>query len=276
MSDTGNQENKRYQEVDKYLRSQMNADEQAAFEAEMEQDPSLQEEVEQGRIFLWAMESLDEDELRKDLMRTNHVIHKVRQTSDVQYESTHRDNQHIEKGTAKVRSLTNLYKNVAAAAAILIVFIIPVYFLFLQNPGPEELVDRYYKTYPNTLTEIKRSESEADGQLQSIMALYESGDYTKAIAQSNKLLQDEPENNGLRFYRGIMYIEEDAYKKAIKDLERVKAQEESYHTQAEWYLALSHLALQQTEQAKPLLEKLAQTPSDYQQKADQLLARLED
>lgn len=274
MSDNENQYQDRLEQVDRYLQGQMSPEEQKSFEHQMEADPSLQKEVEQGRIFLLTMENLEDDELRGELRKTNEVLQNARQSTEVNYNEPEGD-ENDKQDEPRVIPISSYYQRIVATAAAVILLLIPGYFLFLQDDAANALFNEHYETPANTIPGNTRSEADINQQLQKVTSLYENGSYTKAVQEANAYLANNPNDYEVRFYRGIMYIELDRYKKAIEELKQVEANTTAFATKAQWYMAMAHLALDQTKEAKAILKQLSQEPNKYNDRAETIVNGIE-
>lgn len=262
--------NHRHDQIDRYLNGQMTQEEQADFERELAEDQELREEVETAKTFLVGMEHLGTGELRSDLKATNEMLNDIRHNTEVDFEG------HGTPSQRRKQALFRTAKMKGIGIAALLVFLIGLsYVLFFQESDPQNLFARHYEKPPNLLAVEMRSESSGEPELTKFMKAYEDGEYSKAIKRANAILESEPDKQEVRFYRGIMYLEQTNYQKALSDLEFTQNNIDKYREKALWYSGLIHLKLDHPTKAINQLQTLKESaPSTYRQKADKLLKEI--
>ena len=108
------------------------------------------------------------------------------------------------------------------------------------------------------------------------MQSYENKKYTEASLFFDSYLVSNPNDAQALYFGGMSYYENHNYKKSIPLLEKFLKQTSSVIYQknnqdAEWYLANSYLKVNQTQKAKTLLQKIANSNNKYSNQAKALL-----
>jgi tetratricopeptide (TPR) repeat protein len=135
------------------------------------------------------------------------------------------------------------------------------------------LFQRHFEPYPSIRPTVRGAvqESSADA-----LALYEAGDYRRALGALEDRLAQQPDDAVSRFYAGVCRLALGQPREAALDLEQVlRLGEKELHAPAEWYLALAHVKSDDLAGARSRLEHIAGAGGFYQDKARALLAELE-
>lgn len=149
---------------------------------------------------------------------------------------------------------------------------------WMAGPTPSQLADQSFQPFPNYLVENYRNRGKPTHPelLRNGMDAYEAASFPKARTYLEQAVSQEMALPVSRFYLGNTYLALNKPQKAIKQLTTVKgAIEKQYRYPNLWYLSLAYLQADQPEKAKPLLQKLAGSKSNYQTKAQHLLQALD-
>jgi cytochrome c-type biogenesis protein CcmH/NrfG len=231
--------------IEKYLREGITATEKEAFEKDMESDPKLREETEQMRQIIKGI--------------TIHFNKRLK--SRLQHEEL------VSKEDGKKTFFIGL---VASVAAVVLLFAILYIYVFLPDPDLKNLFITYYKPYPNIEEPISRSDAEGV----SAYTLYESGRYSDALKEFQKILKQDRSEVSALFYAGISSLETEKPEDAIRYLSKVlEMGEGKYIRPAMWYLALSYLATEDRENAVKYLNNLLIEDDLYARKATGVLRK---
>lgn len=236
--------------IEKYLRGELTEEEISDFEALMENDAALKEQVAQHRQLLKGLEIGFNTELKELLIEEESKI----------------KNTPIQK-PSRIKSLYPLM-GIAAAVALLIIA-----FFSLRDDAfnPEELYAQYYKVYPNVEAPVSRSESNKKNPF----AFYEAGDYATALANFTEMQASDPKNPALLFYSGMCQLELGQPESAVEFFNQVSnLSSKKYARPAFWYESLAYLKLGKIKNAKNLLEQLSQGEDVYAARANELLDKL--
>lgn len=159
------------------------------------------------------------------------------------------------------------------AASIALLFVA----FFLLKPNNElsgsELALAYFEPYPATIGAASRSTETSKDLIERAMSSYENGDYETTI----EILEGLGENNTdiNKFYLGNAYQATQAYDKAIKIYQDLIDNSQMFNEQASFNLALCYLSTDNIEGATTLLKNANFAVPAYQDKAGQLLEKLE-
>ena len=241
--------------IDRYLNGAMNAAEQAAFEAEVEADPSLATDLALQRdmsLFLQRKDrraALQQElgNLGKDYFQTTATTATEPPTAKI-----------VPIGRARLRWLT-----VAAAAAVLLILVWP----WLTSPS---LYEQYAQHPPLALIE-KSADAPVDWS--QTETAFNTGDCKTASAQLEEYLAQYPEDQLARLYLGICRIELDEGEAARELFSSLLTADVSIRDYAEWYLALSYLRAGEREACRAVLQDIAPASTLYA-RAQELLERL--
>lgn len=178
----------------------------------------------------------------------------------------------IQKG--KTIRLT-LYSVVSIAAMLVLVFFVRG---FWQGQHYDQLYASNFVTYSNDYLIINGS-YRGDVAIDSLQAMaitaYEAKDFSTAINLFTRVLTttDNPE---IRFYMAISQLEVNQTNQALTNLQTLYNQpnEYRYYEQTRWYLALVSLKLHQKTDAKKYLDELVKLEGVYWDKAKELLTKL--
>jgi len=234
--------------IHRYLAGIMETREREAFEADMQANPALREEVELERILISGIERAGQDnEVRKTLEA---VQDKLR--SEGFFQSR-------EDATTPILTIAhtkkfNIMKRMLAAAATLVVLVGGVWFfmnqdkpvdanaLFTQYYQPKEDVQRA-KGIIETLTSYGLAGVQSDTDtLKMALQLYESDKYDEALVLFKGFAETHPENDVAQYYMGVIHMSQGRYAKAIELLLPISRSDESaLKNDALWNLALCYL-----------------------------------
>lgn len=239
--------------IDAYVDNELDPAGKAEFEAALKSDGDL------------ALEYSMEQDMEKILMDADLLDFRAKCiiAQNEQKNST--------KRLAGMIQLTRKYWY-AAASVILIAFIAGA--LLLLHPGEysgEKLFKLYYKS--GETIGISRT-----GSVNVAEALLYFGrrDYLKADKLFEQILVNDPGNYAVMYYAGISNIELKNFPRAIQMFEIILQDNNNLYTElAEWYLGLSYLAMEETEQAASIIENIANLPGHlYAQEAASLTGKL--
>lgn len=243
---------KLFEKMEDYIHGNLSVAEREQFEAEMSTDEHLREEVELHRKLVSSVET---ESLRQLL------------------EQIHEENFESE---TKVVSLPRRrsYFPMAIAASVALLILAGWWIFNLQTSSPESVYAAYFtpaEGLPTTLGYSTNTDF-AEG-----MVSYKLEEYAEALEYWQPLVEADPTNDTLNYYVGVAFLADEQSDSAIDYLTTVVSNEQSsFRTSAQWYLALSYLKTNQGEQAKPLLEDLADRDNPYQSRSSEILQKMLD
>jgi hypothetical protein len=211
----------RYEQIERYLRQEMEPAERVAFETLLRTDATLKEEV-----TLHAGVH--------DLARREQFI-QATASAGRDYFAEQPTQQQQPAGRSRM-----LYWSIAAAVMLLAVA--GIFVVTSEKPTSGELFNEYYAHYevPAVLRSDKPLYETPDAQ-ESFM-MYRERNYAAAIAGFSRALEQSPDDMLMTFCRGICYLTTGETGKAEEDLKVVIQHHDNlFVTQARWYLALTHV-----------------------------------
>lgn len=152
----------------------------------------------------------------------------------------------------------NLWVKYSIAAVIAILMVSVIWLWFIPESEESSLFARFYEPDPGLITAMS---NETNYAFDRGMVDYKSGLYDAAITRWEELLIQKPENDTLQYFLGAAYLAVKDFESAKSYLNQVAEKSEGRFLQdANWYLALIHLAEGNPEITKRFLEK-AEHPS---------------
>jgi tetratricopeptide (TPR) repeat protein len=167
------------------------------------------------------------------------------------------------------------YKYRIAAAVLVLISLSVILFYLLTNSGSREdrLFARYYESYPVDF--ISRSDTDSIA-LESAYVLYQNRDFQSALSVFIRELAEHPENENIRFYAGICYMNQKQFERACGMLSLLANQPGgSMFEQAQWYYALAALKTGiEKEKVIQLFSTIAASGKFKSEKAKRIIAEL--
>jgi tetratricopeptide (TPR) repeat protein len=181
-----------------------------------------------------------------------------------------RVHQHIKKLPGKQRNWRVYYR----VAAVLLIGVSLLLYLFNQKPQHEILFAKYFKPYPNIISITRGENSEV--RLKQGLVEYEFGNYQEAIQIFEQVTKSEPDNVTAQFYLGISHLCLNQTDQAIAQFQSViEIGENPFVEHAKWYFGLAALKSGNLDQANTIFRNLRTESQNYQQQASELLNSLE-
>lgn len=245
--------------IEKYLRKELGEDERQKVEERLLSDASFQQKMKWHEDFM--------DVVRED--RNKEIKSFLKEVEEEKIFLTSKDKS--SKNNTKIVQL----KWIRWAAAVLVIGFVTwgVWSQFSFNP--QNLYTEHFTTYPNDLVRVERS-SEGTDPLQNAFVAYQDNDFDSAIRQFDQLLVSTPSDN-LLFFKAVSHLSKEDIELATNIFEDLYAKEPWQYSEAvRWYLALIYLKIGQTDNAKNLMEEIAnQDDGHFQQSsAKEILEKL--
>lgn len=173
----------------------------------------------------------------------------------------------VPKKEGKVRSL----RPWLVAASVAAVVALGIWFVFFTGPdfNAQELYAANFTPYENVVHPIERGQQIEDLQSKAFTA-YEDGEYGQAL-ELFKELEQKQSDAYIQFYEAIVLMQLNRHTDAIPLLEKYIAANGELKDRAIWYLALSHLKMNELEKWKNQLEKLVEQDGFKAEAARELL-----
>ncbi len=171
--------------------------------------------------------------------------------------------------TNKIKRWKTFY-SIAAAACILVLVAFGSYYI-LRPVSPDAIFEKSFKPYPNTITTKGLNKK----LLNAGMYYYDLTKYDSAVLFFNKILDNNPQNTEVVFFKGICFLSVGNADDAVLSLNKVVSDNLSpYGNPARWYLALAYLKTGDNEKAKETLLEIIKSNSTYSKDASRILKKL--
>jgi len=251
---------RKIEEIDRYVNMELDEDEQSSFETELTNNPDLVAELE-------LYNEIDTALVEKDVMDLRDKLDRI--------------SKEIIKEKRKERSfIARIPKSRIAAASIAasLILLISITTLLSRNKSSneKELYSQYFRPYE--ATGIFRSNNcDLDSKISLALHKYNAAEYNQAVELFEQVLQTDATNPVGNFYQGMAYQELGKYDYAITAYNQViKAKNNLFIEQAEWYSALCYLQNDNRRKAYKQFQRIAENNSYYSEKASAILRKLAD
>ncbi|WP_025743416.1 tetratricopeptide repeat protein [Aquimarina pacifica] len=242
-----------FDKIEGYLNNTLSENEYADFEKEITANPELAQEVEKHRALHTILGDTDTLAFKEKLVKI----------------STRIKEEEVSNNTPSNR-FANYWK---IAASIAIILGLGTFFWYTStstHDKTKELYLAYYQPFP--IEDVTRGNT--DTTLQHIMQHYSNKSYDSVVTALRgyaNLANQEP----LQLYLGNSYLNTNQEKKALSLFENIP-NTSTYNEVATWYIALTHLKLNQPKKTIRLLKKIISYDGTYKTKASNLLKRLSE
>lgn len=172
-----------------------------------------------------------------------------------------------------------LYYKMAVAAAVLVLMVLSgsyFYQNYLGVDSTEELFMAYYEPLPADNFTTRSSEAEGLAEWIEAMNFYRKGNFEQAAQIFESLASDTTFDlqTPAMLYGGISFLEINAPDKAIALLTQI-SQNSLAAQEANWYIAMSYLQLEEVSEAVARIRQIAENPDHYKvREATELLDKL--
>lgn len=129
----------------------------------------------------------------------------------------------------------------------------------------------YYKTYVDSDPGLPVFMSIEKHALDQWMLTYKDQNYPKALKNGIELLKENPTNDTIQYYLGVIQLELNHPSKALYYFSKINISQSTFAEKASWLNAICTMYTDKVK-AKRKLKSIAQSDSFYQAKAKQLLA----
>ncbi|MFC2089160.1 tetratricopeptide repeat protein [Bacteroidota bacterium] len=241
--------------IQKYLDHDLSDRDMKRFEADLEASPELQAE-------LGLYHEIDE------ALADAEVLNFRDQLSDLRKE------RRKERKTIKNPLRFSKPWHYAATAAVALILALGLASVLDRPVTNNDLLRKYYKPY-----EVALMNRSANGgiyyNLTKGKTFYDLGDFENALTYFEQVLEEFPEMVEGSFYAGISYYELEKYGEAEGSFNKVILQNDNlYIDQAEWYLGLCYIAVNENERARRQFARIASSNSERANEARKVLRQL--
>lgn len=241
---------KKYQLIERFLSGIMTDQEKQGFEKQLEEDPSLQQELDLHRQIETTLKGEKVHQLRD-------VLKKV----DKNWQAPEAPKEAIVK-------TFNFKKILSIAAAVLVLLVAYQFFSTTKNASSEALFADNFQTYKMVLNQRTLSDTDNnsfDAKLinQGISA-YEEKNFALAAATFQKLQEQHNNIVAFQFYRASSELSLENTDIAIRLLEEISSKSgHLFVEQTQWYLALAYLQKEENEKARLQLQAIPKGAYQY-------------
>lgn len=244
--------------IDRYLDGELNDSEKQWFENEILTDSDLAKDLELHREV--------NDAIREtDVLKFRHKLDKIHATIEPEYQQSL---------TQKV--IRSKYSRIAAAS---IVILFAVGMLMGNMPGQPVNTDKLFQQYYEVpeISGLARSDLAIDKLYLEAIACYADKQFTEAVNLFEQVVQIDKNNMKAHLAAGISNIETNQPIKAEKSFETVIEHKDNlYVDQANWYLGLCYLKMNNLENAGKQFDIVASDDrSNKQDVAKKILKKLD-
>ncbi|MEX1001910.1 MAG: hypothetical protein WDZ35_07335 [Crocinitomicaceae bacterium] len=152
------------------------------------------------------------------------------------------------------KSSKSLWYKVAAAVVLLLA--VSTYFLFENTNQGEELYAKYYEKelgFPVTLS------TDHDKKFNESMNLFRNEEYERSLSGFQELLRTNSENDTLRYFIGVCFMEMNEPKKALKTFS-FDFKNSLFKEKVEFRKALIYLKIEEYDKVRQLLLDIVNNP----------------
>jgi hypothetical protein len=223
--------------IEAYLNNELEVDERIAFENRIGQEPDLLEEITLHRQIRGFVKETEVNKLKSQVK--NWMLE-----------------EEVKPKKITLFSSTNLLR---IAASIVLISGLGWYYFNSQTSDNQYLTELIGQN-PGTL--------QGKDDSNTWTPLFQEKKYAEVISIINK---KEIRTSEEVYYLGLSYAAENDYSKAVAQFSKSILQDSIYAEKANWALALVYLKQNNEILAKPLLEKIADSDSEFSEKAKSLL-----
>lgn len=231
--------------IDRFFSGKITSEEKENFEEKIKADPLFKKEFEDYKELVAGIKYAS---VKENFYKIKELEKKANQKND----QTFLDN----------------YWSVAAVVAVIVVG--SIYYVSSWGNRFERIYNQYFEPYPVLSENITRSDN---GEVTAGFRFYQQGKFDLAITEFQKMDQQDP---FIQYYLGIAYLANDNGSEAIKYLRDIMNKDFMLYTQAKWYLSLAYLEQGRLDEARSLLNELADGNSSYRNKARELISKFRD
>jgi tetratricopeptide (TPR) repeat protein len=224
---------------DDFYHVKLTPEESLVFEAKLISDSELKREYDIFLSFVSGIKLFERDRLKELLKEKSE-------------ESRLKINPYI-----KSKSFKTFY---FAAAASIIILLIPGYFLY-QKLNSNQRIYSEYVYQDGGIPVVMGATNNVD--FNKGMIEYKDQKYDKAIIFFNQLLTVSPNSDTLNYFTGNSYLYNDKPEEAIAYFSKINTKKSAFYYPANYNLALAYIKIKETEKAKTILSEIANSNEHF-------------
>jgi len=267
-------EEKIYHKIEAYLSGTMSDKDILEFEATLQNDTILKEEVELYKAINFHLTEVEDDQevfTESPYKRTlgNFVGSEEGRALDIQLKSIGEHYHLSEEKKNKKRSNRSRLTYLLVSSAAVFVFVLIV--LTNKQTAESDLFASYYN--PDDLPSFV-TRGDGNSPLAEATANFNASKWEEALKDFNRYIKEEEEFNPLVFiYTGLIQMEQGNLKEAIQQFELLENADTIDTSKALWYKTLTYLKFNKRAEAKIILAKILKNSANYKFKEAQKLLK---
>ena len=236
---------------DDFYHGKLTPEESSVFEAKLISDSELKKEYDIFQSFVSGIKLYERDRLKELLKEKSE-------------ESRLKINPYV-----KAKSFKTFY---FAAAASIIILLIPGYFLY-QKLNFNQRIYSEYVYQDSGIPVLMGATNNVD--FNKGMIEYKDQNYDKALVFFNQLLTSNTNSDTLNYFAGNSYLYSDNPEAAIISFSKVNSKKSAFYYPANYNLALAYIKVKKTDKAKHILTEISESNEHFLcEKAKKLLEQL--
>jgi tetratricopeptide (TPR) repeat protein len=236
------------EKIEQYLSGQLSGDVLRKFEKQLQTDPLLAKQVEQHRRM---------DQYLEHKAKVPELQQKLKNLSGKYFEE--------EPPT----DAPNRRPWIIASIIVVALAILAILFFFREQTPPS--YQQYAQHFPLSVTSQSGTTTET---LTSLEEAFNQQQYSASIPLFESYIQENPDDPQVQLYYGIALLETNQIQKSRSVFQKIIQEGSLWKEDAQWYLALLYLKINQPEQLKTQLQDLSPNNRNYSH-AKKLLNQLE-
>ena len=239
--------------IDRYLEGKLNNEELALFEDRLKTDADFAQDIEIHKMAIKAIYLHSRSELK------------------------HKLNNIHENRMRKSFTLKISYRVAASIAVVFLVSSVLIYMNFSKPTDYTKIFDESFVPYQDMISQQSRGDNtENQPLINEAMTYYNQKKFDKAALLFEKIIKTKQSNDAVVYYYGICCLGSKENNIAIELLSQLANNQSSmFNEQAKWYLALGYLHNKDKEKTIKLLKEIVQNKTFNNEKASELLNRLD-
>lgn len=254
--------------LEKFIQGTLTAAEQIAFDTLYANDDSFKSEVDFHTNIARVTEAEDDDAFREMLSGFE---------AQAQLEKTRDDQVGDTPDNIEAKSVKTIGKRLPTKwlIAASIALIAGLTYVLIPTPtiSNQDLFTQNFQPYPNVVHPIVRGEETQEAKTKAFVA-YQNGAYTSAIALFAELYIETKDPDYL-FYQANALLQLNKGREAIPLLQNHLVTADSLKEKSAWYLAMAYLQIDDTENAKKMLQTVVDEGVFKEEEAKKLLRSLQ-
>ncbi|MFP4048299.1 MAG: hypothetical protein ACLFT4_11145 [Bacteroidales bacterium] len=267
------------EQIERYLLGELTEEGKTTLEHRIKNDPEFAQQLNFMRDVMNVSKQKGREQLKQNLKKAEKkeaagIEEKISQSANTK--KTHNKTHHI--------TLRNWFYWVPAAAAAIFIG------LYVGVIGPsgqgKKLYNEYFEPYPNEVIPFARGENVPEkfkhfsqkeyNFIVRAIKHYERGNYKEASDLFKQHVERKEVNAELIFYMGISQLKSGEEQQAQENLSYVlNLDEMEFQQEAQWYMALTYLKINDIESARQILKEISETSGHpYKNKAQNVIGEI--